>query len=822
MKLERKGNPVAISGAQSGPKSFNIAGTRIAFNILSSGLYNDKIRAIIRELSCNAWDAHVMAAKRDVPFEIHLPTDFEPTFSIKDFGTGLNPAAEYVYQLEEIETPYGKQFGEKRIGKLKAGQKLKKDQIIKCVDEVEDLYCTYFSSNKNDSNEVIGAMGLGSKSPFCYCEGFTIINRYNGITRIYSAFIGESGTPEVVLQDTTATPDVINGLEVTFPVKQSDIWEFENKAKLALEFFTPRPLLNIDIEIPTPTYTIRTDVWGMRVANDKITGLRAIQGNVQYSVGNIDESKMTEDQKKIAELPLDIFFPIGQLAVAASRETLQLDETTVINILSMMDRIYSSMLEEVKKKIDSCTEPWKARVLIYELSHAAGIGQLVLSAHANGDLLGNYRNFTLNDKNPVINQLDSQHVHVTEFTHNWRSEAKWARKEHNFTRGEKREEQLASVASGSSDKEDFDVEFPVKSEVLMVINDCKIGSEKYVHYFLQEADDNCEKTNEHGDKIQTKIKKVFLFSRNNLKTEVITAVREAEAMMVKLGNPPCVRLSELKARYAHILDTRKTPTVATPARDILELTNDVVSRCGAYGYEIKGWSQAWTRSEKQPVGRKFYIAVDKLAATESGFINAHQLTDFVQNVKKSGKFWGIKENTVIYGLKVGHKLRENKKDWVDFIPYVLAQIKKIMTPALEAQMNMLMHPFNAGKEFKSIIESIAKNQPLAVDSPFQLFCADLAVAQKMGDVDKLEILQEVLEVAVARRVYTYPTTFTNFNDRYEEVAALYPMLALVSRTYSWNRSIENEVTLLDYLRTVDVARKATNQDQTAATAAAGN
>ena len=44
-------------------KEFNIKRTSKAFQILSSGLYSNKILAIVRELSCNAWDAHVAAAK---------------------------------------------------------------------------------------------------------------------------------------------------------------------------------------------------------------------------------------------------------------------------------------------------------------------------------------------------------------------------------------------------------------------------------------------------------------------------------------------------------------------------------------------------------------------------------------------------------------------------------------------------------------------------------------------------------------------------------------------------------------------------------------
>lgn len=56
--------------------------------ILSSGLYSNKIRAVIRELSCNAVDAHTSAGNKN-PIEVKLPNALDKQFYVKDFGTGL-------------------------------------------------------------------------------------------------------------------------------------------------------------------------------------------------------------------------------------------------------------------------------------------------------------------------------------------------------------------------------------------------------------------------------------------------------------------------------------------------------------------------------------------------------------------------------------------------------------------------------------------------------------------------------------------------------------------------------------------------------------
>ena len=57
---------------------FRIRNSAKAFNILSSGLYANKVRAIVRELSCNAVDSHTAAGKQDTPFDVHLPNVLEP------------------------------------------------------------------------------------------------------------------------------------------------------------------------------------------------------------------------------------------------------------------------------------------------------------------------------------------------------------------------------------------------------------------------------------------------------------------------------------------------------------------------------------------------------------------------------------------------------------------------------------------------------------------------------------------------------------------------------------------------------------------------
>jgi len=122
MKFHDKEHNITRGGTST-ESEFKIKQTAKSFEILSGGLYSDAILAVIRELSCNAWDSHVEADKGTVPFKIHLPNQLEPFLSIRDFGLGL------------------------------------------CEDDVLNLYTTYFESTKTNSNDYIGCLLYTSPSP---------------------------------------------------------------------------------------------------------------------------------------------------------------------------------------------------------------------------------------------------------------------------------------------------------------------------------------------------------------------------------------------------------------------------------------------------------------------------------------------------------------------------------------------------------------------------------------------------------------------------------------------------------------------------------
>lgn len=166
---------------------FKIKTTATAFKILSDGLYSNKIGSMIRELLCNAYDAHKAAGTLDTPITVELPTFLEPNFRIRDYGTGLSE------------------------------------------EDMKRIYTTYFESTKSNDNEFIGGFGLGSKTPLCYNnEQFFVRSYFNGKTYLYNVSIGESGAPILTKWDESDT-DEPNGLEIEVAVRKEDMETFKTE-----------------------------------------------------------------------------------------------------------------------------------------------------------------------------------------------------------------------------------------------------------------------------------------------------------------------------------------------------------------------------------------------------------------------------------------------------------------------------------------------------------------------------------------------------------------------------------------------------------------
>lgn len=741
-------------------RSFNFAFNKVMFRNLSSTTYSDPIRAVIRELACNSSDAHVMAGTTDKRFEIHLPTTHEPEFSIRDFGTGMDDK------------------------------------------EVNDLFTMYGGSNKTENNDTIGALGIGSKSPFSVTDMYTVITTKNGITRSYVAHV-DDGMPHLTPDTVVETPKEPNGVTVRFSVKEKDIWEFQNKAMVALEFFSPQPKVNLSGFNPhVQSYVLKGESWGLRKeARTALHGYRcrAIMGKVQYQVGDIDESRTNSLQKKVLEMPIDMHFELGTLSFQASRESLVTSgsdgEKTIAAILAKCDMIVDEAIQTVKKKIDACADVWEAQVLLFSVlnqtsntfSGGSGMSGLIKDALDKGKLYGQYKNFNLFESKAVINMLAYNHLSITKFEHNHRA-GKRAKKEPFIVidRILLREDRKNLKATGNPlvlSRYRHVVE--VKPDVMFIINDTKFPGDKYLHFHLQESQQRTD-----GKRL------IYLIHRPKGEDSAIDlVVKNALKLVADIGNAPVKLLSELVAAYAPILAQRRLRTGTPKSRQIAVLVDELTSRRNS---NQTGWGKAWrtpTGDELAETGKKYYVAIDKLVAINAGFDDAWDFRQFVNYVVSSDKF-GIDSDTPIYGVKLGHKvLKENKGEWVELVQHVYRRVNEIMTPQKTLALSLYLTPFN--DDLKELLEHLADKQPLS-NSPAQMFAVALADARAVK-MNNWSNFKWVLDFCQQRGKYA-PGTTVNFTSKWQKIkTTLYPMLQFVGSYDLRNR----RKVLVDYIQQVD-------------------
>ena len=307
---------------------FSIQASSEAFRILSDGLYSDKIKAVIRELSTNAVDSVIAAGTKDKGYDLHLPCTINPFFYIRDYGTGLGH------------------------------------------DEVMELYTTYFYSDKTDSNDYVGQLGLGSKSPFAYTDNFSITSYKDGIQRSYTACINEDGYPTIKFLDSYDT-DEPNGLKVQFAVHSYDCNEFRDKAEQVYKWFDPClcPCVLNCLSWSYSDIEYRMGIEGdWLVLDDHHAEPVAVMGNIAYPIKNLkDQGGLKPIHRSLLNVGAVLYFGIGELQITPSREALSLNRSTVRKLIEKIDHVTNSISENVNKEFEQCESLWGARVLAKNL-----------------------------------------------------------------------------------------------------------------------------------------------------------------------------------------------------------------------------------------------------------------------------------------------------------------------------------------------------------------------------------------------------------------------------------------------------------------------
>lgn len=350
----------ASAGFQS--SEFRVRVDAKLYRLLSDGLYSDKIKAVVRELSTNAGDGLIAAGKPDEPFLVHLPTVSEPYFSVRDHGIGLSP--------EQLTT----------------------------------VYTTYLESDKSGSNAYTGAFGLGAKSPLAYTESFQVTSWTDGMQRVYTVYRSEDGIPVLALLAENPS-DAPVGVEVRVPVLSGDIVRFREAAAKVYPFFRipPRGCSSSTVTA-RPSYRLRGDTAGLVVGYGDAYKHLVVMGDVAYPL-DLDQlkSQLAGETGTKFELPASfqvnawyhhLYVPLGSVAITPSRESLAYTPVTIRFLREAVLRAHRELGELAYGHFDELPTYWEACLRFNEFYE--------LKAYLTGRPAPTWRG------RPVVNQLTFQ------------------------------------------------------------------------------------------------------------------------------------------------------------------------------------------------------------------------------------------------------------------------------------------------------------------------------------------------------------------------------------------------------------------------------
>ena len=307
----------AVIASVGETQSFSITESEKAYQLLSDP-YSDKPRAVVRELIANAWDAHQMN-NCQLPIEVILPTELEPTMSVQDFGPGMS------HNL------------------------------------VMQVYTSYFASTKDGENDSIGGLGVGCKSPFSLTDMFNVSSCYKGKRTIYSCYKDQIGKPRISVMSVEDCLET--GVTVTFNVPTDNIGDVWSNARTIFANFPIVPnVKNLNFSLNAQRVLLETEhfkiVNGTSNYANRGQSHIASMGYIEYPIAGASLQGFNSTVLTTANLQLN--FNIGELEVALSRESLSYDQRTINAIKEKCDIVAAEAGQLLADKFSAMNTPWEA------------------------------------------------------------------------------------------------------------------------------------------------------------------------------------------------------------------------------------------------------------------------------------------------------------------------------------------------------------------------------------------------------------------------------------------------------------------------------
>jgi hypothetical protein len=258
------------------------------FFMLFEGLYSNPIGSIVRELVSNAVDAHTEAGVTDIPVVVGLEYNYDSgwEFTVVDYGVGISD------------------------------------------DRFLNIYAVPTESTKDDSNDLIGGWGIGSKTPFSYKDDFILHTCCEGKERIYAIYRDFENGLRWSLLHSDDNSTMHNGTIVKLQIKESDHYKFVSECIKQLAYFPNIQFRNISYDEDYKIYTGK--YFKFRTKEDIYSNkLHLIIGNVPYTINYEELGYVTykDVELKNIELPIGVTFNIGELPITPSRENIKYDNS---------------------------------------------------------------------------------------------------------------------------------------------------------------------------------------------------------------------------------------------------------------------------------------------------------------------------------------------------------------------------------------------------------------------------------------------------------------------------------------------------------------
>lgn len=280
--------------------SMGMSDSAALMHILSATLYTFPDLAMVREVICNGWDAHINANKTDVPLKITLKDNI---FSVQDFGSGI---------------PH---------------------------DKIGQIYGTYGDSTKRDDSTTTGGFGLGSKAPFACTDNFEVISCNGGVKTIYrvsKSSMERGGKPSIAT--IVQLPTEETGITVKVTLDPSMITALRSKVRNVL--FFGEILASVNGEEPDAMLPLQDSPNGFVITTIRpliANHVNLRYGNVVYPIPKHDAyAEQWEFIRREISNNLDgasnfIFMaPPDSISIAPSREALILTDATVKTITELL------------------------------------------------------------------------------------------------------------------------------------------------------------------------------------------------------------------------------------------------------------------------------------------------------------------------------------------------------------------------------------------------------------------------------------------------------------------------------------------------------